>query len=123
MSNRFIELFTRSPSTEVAQSAEPANPRAKPVTLKPAELLELVNRTRPNSTKGIPEKQAQAFVSAVLSALGSHIESAGDTPVRVAGLGVFRSRDVEVTVNNESKKVRATGFRRLPAAAKKTKQT
>jgi hypothetical protein len=114
MATKLMEFFKKTPT---AGSAKPALP--KPVVLKASEILATLNAVRPRVMKGIPEKQALAVVSAALSALGTRIDEAGSTPVRIPGLGVFRSREVERKVEGELKRVRSIGFRRVPAAARK----
>lgn len=115
MSNRFLELFARKEAG--AQANSPAETVTR-VVLRPSDLLEMVNETAPKATKGIPEKQALALISAVLDALGAKIDAAGDARLRVPGIGVFRSRDIEQKIGVQVTRVRATGLRRVPRAAK-----
>jgi hypothetical protein len=119
MASKLMEFFKKDPGAENNHSAQQKQALSKPVTVKSAEILAALAEARPNALRGIPEKQALALVSAVMGALGSRIDAAGDTPVRVAGLGVFRFREVEREIAGEVKRVRSIGFRRLPAAPRK----
>lgn len=118
MLNKLRQIL-KSDST-VSASADPVvRPEVvKPVLMQTTELLEIMNLALPRALLGVTDKQAEAVISAVLRALGTRMDAAGDTPFRVAGLGVFRPREAARNLSGEALSGRNFVFRRIPAAAK-----
>ena len=77
-------------------------------------LDEIVSRARaaqPKQFANIPDARAKAILRSALAEIGKAVQAGGQEPVRVAGLGVFRTKVVEQEKDGKRTTVTRTIFK------------
>lgn len=93
-------------------TTKPADTAAKlPETaLKPTDVLELVRKAHPQLVNRLDEKAALTMVRATLRQLAQVVSDCPEGVVKVATLGNFRVRQVQIEKNGEKTSVRRVLF-------------
>jgi len=78
------------------------------------ELVDQVKATAGKQLEAVPDPKARALVRAALAEIGKQIEAGGEEPVRIPGLGVFRSSEVEREKDGQKSVVKKITFRPTP---------
>jgi hypothetical protein len=84
------------------------------IAMKPMDLAEAVRAEYPRLLEGITEKRAANIVRQVLLAVGREIDKSGQEPLRVPGIGVFRTKIGTKEVGGKPEQTSRIVFRRIP---------
>jgi len=81
--------------------------------MKPIDIVERIKDENPEALAGMGDKQAARLIRAVFEELGKQLANAEEGTVKVAGLGGFRIRNVEVEREGTTVSVKRIRFKAL----------
>ncbi|MDD5271541.1 MAG: hypothetical protein PHU14_02360 [Methylovulum sp.] len=89
--------------------------------MKSLEIVERIKQTNPKLLGKMPDAKAAKIIAAALRAVHKEIGAAEEGALKVAGLGTFKTRQVEREKDGQKSTVKKVGFTAAKIKAKAAK--